>query len=83
MPPYTGQGGRGVAHERLHAAHAEANLYLLREDQPGGARVLDPAPAQGGCTEWVFPEPGHYPFVDHAMTRAQADAHGIFEVTAP
>ncbi|MFG3437356.1 multicopper oxidase domain-containing protein [Nonomuraea sp. NPDC047897] len=57
--------------------------YLLRAGRPGGAQVLDLAPAQGGFTEWVFPEAGHYPFVDHAMPRAEAGAHGIFEVTAP
>ncbi|WP_101790759.1 multicopper oxidase domain-containing protein [Nonomuraea indica] len=57
--------------------------YLLREDQPGGSQVLDLAPAQGGFVEWVFPEAGHYPFVDHAMPRAEAGAHGIFEVRAP
>ncbi|MGW5688196.1 multicopper oxidase domain-containing protein [Nonomuraea sp. NPDC003754] len=56
--------------------------YLLRKGDPGGAQVLDLAPAQGGFAEWVFPEPGHYPFVDHGMVRAEAGAHGIFSVGA-
>ncbi|WP_262401585.1 multicopper oxidase domain-containing protein [Actinomadura sp. CNU-125] len=55
--------------------------YRLRRDDPGGAQVLDLAPAQGGFVETVFPEPGHYPFVDHGMRRAEAGAHGVFEVT--
>ncbi|WP_037559578.1 multicopper oxidase domain-containing protein [Spirillospora albida] len=55
--------------------------YLLRPDDDGGAQVLDLAPAQGGFVETVFPEPGHYPFVDHAMRRAETGAHGIFEVS--
>lgn len=55
--------------------------YLLRPRDDGGAQVLDLAPAQGGFVETVFPEPGHYPFVDHAMRRAETGAHGIFEVS--
>ncbi|MEV0590745.1 multicopper oxidase domain-containing protein [Nonomuraea cavernae] len=57
--------------------------YLLREGDPGGAQVLDLAPAQGGFAELVFPETGHYPFVDHHMRRAETGASGIFEVSAP
>ncbi|SEL87095.1 multicopper oxidase domain-containing protein [Nonomuraea pusilla] len=53
------------------------------KDGPGGSQVLDLAPAQGGFVELVFPEAGHYPFVDHAMPRAEAGAHGVFEVSAP
>ncbi|MFF5207590.1 multicopper oxidase domain-containing protein [Streptosporangium sp. NPDC000396] len=56
--------------------------YLLKKNDPGGAQVLDLAPAQGGFAELVFPEPGHYPFVDHAMQRAEAGAHGTFVVSA-
>ncbi|GII05718.1 multicopper oxidase domain-containing protein [Planobispora takensis] len=56
--------------------------YLLRSGDPGGAQVLDLAPAQGGFAELVFPEPGRYPVVDHAMRRAEAGAHGLFEVAA-
>ncbi|RFU42414.1 nitrite reductase [Actinomadura logoneensis] len=55
--------------------------YLLRPDQPGGAQALDLAPAQGGFVETVFPEAGHYAFVDHDMRRAEAGAHGMVEVT--
>nr|WP_240973848.1 multicopper oxidase domain-containing protein [Nonomuraea sp. FMUSA5-5] len=54
--------------------------YLLRAGEPGGAQVLDLAPAQGGFAELVFPEAGTYPVVDHAMRRAEAGAHGLFQV---
>ncbi|MEO3855811.1 multicopper oxidase domain-containing protein [Acrocarpospora sp. B8E8] len=57
--------------------------YLLREHDPGGAQVLDLAPAQGGFVELEFPEPGHYPLVDHSMRHAEAGAHGMFAVGAP
>ncbi|GAA2874717.1 hypothetical protein GCM10010517_35460 [Streptosporangium fragile] len=56
--------------------------YMLRKGGPGGAQVLDLAPAQGGFAELEFPEPGRYPLVDHAMRRAEAGAHGIFVVGA-
>ncbi|GIH69949.1 multicopper oxidase domain-containing protein [Sphaerimonospora thailandensis] len=55
--------------------------YLLRPGDGGGSQVLDLAAAQGGFVETVFPEPGHYPFVDHDMRHGEAGAHGIFEVT--
>ncbi|MEN8652582.1 multicopper oxidase domain-containing protein [Streptomyces sp. 21So2-11] len=55
--------------------------YLLKPDQPGGAQVLDLAPAQGGFVETVFPDAGHYSFVDHDMRHAEAGAHGIVEVS--
>jgi nitrite reductase (NO-forming) len=55
--------------------------YLLRPGDHGGAQVLDLAPAQGGFAETVFPEPGHYPFVDHDMSHGESGAHGIVEVT--
>jgi nitrite reductase (NO-forming) len=54
--------------------------YLLKPGQPGGAQVLDLAPAQGGFVETTFPEAGHYSFVDHDMRHAEAGAHGIVEV---
>lgn len=57
--------------------------YTLRRTDPGGAQVLDLAPAQGGFAELVFPEPGHYPLTDHDMHRAEAGAHGMFEVSRP
>jgi nitrite reductase (NO-forming) len=56
--------------------------YLLRESDPGGAQVLDLAPAQGGFAELVFPEPGTYPVVDHTMRQAEGGAHGLFRVGA-
>lgn len=57
--------------------------YRLRADEPGGAQVLDLAPAQGGFAELVFPEAGRYPVVDHTMRQAEGGAHGLFEVSAP
>ncbi|MFI2433550.1 multicopper oxidase domain-containing protein [Streptomyces sp. NPDC018693] len=54
---------------------------LLTPDQPGGAQVLDLAPAQGGYIETTFPEPGHYSFVDHDMRHAETGAHGTVRVT--
>lgn len=56
--------------------------YQLRESDPGGAQVLDLAPAQGGFAELVFPEPGTYPVVDHTMRQAEGGAHGLFKVGA-
>jgi nitrite reductase (NO-forming) len=55
--------------------------YLLKPDQPGGAQVLDLAPAQGGFVETTFPEAGHYSFVDHDMRHAESGAHGVVEVS--
>ena len=55
--------------------------YLLRKGGPGGAQVLDLAPAQGGFVETVVPEAGHYPFVDHDMRHGESGAHGILHVT--
>ncbi|MFG3700764.1 multicopper oxidase domain-containing protein [Micromonospora sp. NPDC047620] len=52
-----------------------------RPADPGGAQVLSLTPAAGGFVETVFPEPGHYPFVSHAMVDAERGARGIFEVT--
>ncbi|MEU3764920.1 multicopper oxidase domain-containing protein [Amycolatopsis keratiniphila] len=57
--------------------------WLLRPGDPGGAQVLDLAPAQGGFVELTFPEAGHYPFVDHDMRHAENGAHGQFTVTEP
>ncbi|MEV4223349.1 multicopper oxidase domain-containing protein [Nonomuraea sp. NPDC049725] len=56
--------------------------YQVRRNDPGGAQVLDLAPAQGGFAELVFPEPGTYPVVDHTMRHAEAGAHGLFRVGA-
>ncbi|MFC4463920.1 multicopper oxidase domain-containing protein [Streptomyces xiangluensis] len=54
--------------------------YLLKPGDPGGAQVLDLAPAQGGFVETTFPEAGHYAFVDHDMRHAEAGAYGMVEV---
>jgi nitrite reductase (NO-forming) len=53
----------------------------LRSDDPGGAQVLDLAPAAGGYVETVFPEPGTYPFLTHSMVDADRGARGAFLVT--
>ncbi|HKX66282.1 MAG TPA: multicopper oxidase domain-containing protein [Intrasporangium sp.] len=64
--------------------------YLLRNgrgplDPPGtttgGSQALDLAAAQGGFVELSFPEPGHYPVVNHVMVDAERGARGIVEVT--
>lgn len=57
--------------------------YLLRPGQSGagGSQVLDLSVAQGGFVETVFPQPGHYAFVDHDMRKAEDGAHGIVAVT--
>ncbi|MFE2276468.1 multicopper oxidase domain-containing protein [Streptomyces sp. NPDC059454] len=55
--------------------------HLLTPDRPGGAQVLDLAPAQGGFVETTFPGAGHYSFVDHDMRHAEAGAHGTVEVS--
>jgi nitrite reductase (NO-forming) len=54
--------------------------WQLRPGDPGGAQVLDLAPAAGGFVEAVFPEAGHYPFVSHSMVDADRGANGIVEV---
>ncbi|MEV4186867.1 nitrite reductase, partial [Streptosporangium canum] len=59
----------------------QEGAYRLRARDPGGAQVLDLAPAQGGFAELVFPERGTYPVVDHTMRQAEAGAHGLFKVT--
>jgi FtsP/CotA-like multicopper oxidase with cupredoxin domain len=55
--------------------------YRLRAGDPGGAQVLDLAPASGGFVEAVFGQPGRYPFLTHAMADADAGAHGSIQVT--
>jgi nitrite reductase (NO-forming) len=54
--------------------------YLLRAGnaEHGAAQTLDLAPAQGGFVEFTLPEPGHYPFLDHAMVDAEHGAQGRF-----
>ncbi|HET8681887.1 MAG TPA: multicopper oxidase domain-containing protein [Micromonosporaceae bacterium] len=56
--------------------------WLLRPDDPGGAQVLDLAPATGGFVETAFAEPGHYPFLSHSMVDAERGARGVFEVAS-
>lgn len=46
-----------------------------------GAQVLPLLPAQGGYVELTTREPGHYAFVNHAMSLAEKGAHGILEVS--
>ncbi len=45
-----------------------------------GAQLLPLLAAEGGFVELVAPEPGHYSFVDHAMSLAEKGAHGVLEV---
>lgn len=54
--------------------------YRLRPG-PGGAQTLGLSAAQGGFVELSLPEPGHYPFVTHAMVDAERGAHGVIDVT--
>jgi nitrite reductase (NO-forming) len=54
--------------------------YALRPGDPGGAQLLDLAPASGGFVETVFPEAGTYPFVSHSMVDAARGARGAFQV---
>jgi Putative multicopper oxidases len=56
--------------------------YDLRPDDPGGAQILDLAPAAGGFVETVLPEPGHYPFVSHSLVDAERGARGLIAVGA-
>nr|WP_185992544.1 multicopper oxidase domain-containing protein [Janibacter cremeus] len=45
-----------------------------------GSQALALLPGQGGFVELSFPEPGHYPFVNHVMTAGEKGAHGIVHV---
>ncbi|MEH1017320.1 multicopper oxidase domain-containing protein [Micromonospora sp. CPCC 206060] len=54
--------------------------WQLRPDDPGAAQILDLAPAAGGFVETVLPQPGHYPFVTHAMVDAERGARGLIRV---
>ena len=71
---------------RFDTVFAEGG-YLLRGGRGpaggagGGSQALMLGPAQGGFVELGFPEPGHYPFVSHAMVDAERGAHGVFAVT--
>jgi nitrite reductase (NO-forming) len=63
--------------------------YRLRDgaspgmaDGEAGAQELPLLAAQGGFVEFVPPEPGRYPIVNHQMSLAEKGAHGILDVTA-
>ncbi len=56
--------------------------YRLRPPDPGGAQVLDLAPASGGFVEAVFTQPGNYPFLTHALADADRGTRGTIRVTA-
>jgi nitrite reductase (NO-forming) len=55
--------------------------YRLRSTDPGGAQILDLAPASGGFVETAFIQPGNYPFLDHALADADRGARGSIHVT--
>lgn len=69
-----------VVGAQLDATWAEG-AWLLRPGSTGGSQSLSLGVAQGGFAETVFPEPGHYSFVDHAMADAERGAHGTVAVT--
>jgi nitrite reductase (NO-forming) len=64
----------------LDTVYAEG-AYRLRPTDPGGAQVLDLAPASGGFVEAVLPGPGSYPFLTHAMADADLGARGLIQVS--
>ncbi|GAA3863023.1 multicopper oxidase domain-containing protein [Saccharothrix violaceirubra] len=70
-----------VVGAQFDTVYKEGARLLRPSETAGGAQVLDLAPAQGGFVELTFPEPGHYPFVDHDMRHAENGAHGLFTVT--
>jgi nitrite reductase (NO-forming) len=55
--------------------------FRLRASDPGGAQILNLAPASGGFVETVFTQPGAYPFLDHTLAHADRGARGAFQVT--
>lgn len=54
--------------------------YQLRSGA-GGSQALGLTAAQGGFVETTFTQPGHYPFVSHAMVDAERGAHGMVVAT--
>ncbi|MGE2689878.1 multicopper oxidase domain-containing protein [Mycolicibacterium pulveris] len=79
-----GPGGSTAFHVvggQFDTVYREGAWTLRPDASSGGAQVLDLAPAQGGFVELVFPEAGHYPFVDHDMRHAESGAHGVIAVT--
>lgn len=55
--------------------------YLLPRGTDGGSQVLSLGAAQGGFVEFTLREPGHYHFVNHAMSDAERGANGVFAVS--
>ena len=55
--------------------------YRLQRSDPGGAQILDLAPASGGFAETVFTQPGTYPFLTHALADADRGARGSIQVS--
>jgi nitrite reductase (NO-forming) len=55
--------------------------YQLRPAAPGGAQILNLAPASGGFVEAVFTQPGSYPFLTHALADADLGARGTVQIT--
>lgn len=68
-----------VVGAQLDAVYAEG-AWLLRPGSSGGSQSLSLGASQGGFVETVFPEPGHYSFVDHVMADAERGAHGTVDV---
>jgi nitrite reductase (NO-forming) len=68
-----------VVGAQFDAVWAEG-AWLLRPRTSGGSQTLALGAAQGGFVETVFPEPGHYSFVDHVMADAERGAHGMVVV---
>lgn len=69
-----------VVGAQFDTVYAEG-AYRLRPADPGGAQVLDLAPASGGFVETVFAQPGSYPFLTHALADAEHGARGAIQVT--
>ena len=68
-----------VVGAQFDAVWAEG-AWLLRPGSAGGSQSLSLGASQGGFVETVFPEPGHYPFVDHVMADAERGARGTVVV---
>lgn len=66
----------------------QEGAYLLKRgkdafgDTGGGSQALSLAPAQGGFVEFTPTAAGHYSFISHIMSDAEAGAHGTLQVTA-
>jgi nitrite reductase (NO-forming) len=69
-----------VVGAQFDAVWAEG-AWVLPPGTTGGSQSLSLGAAQGGFVDTVFPEPGHYSFVDHAMADVERGAHGTVVVT--